>query len=109
MKNFKQKRSRYIWKSVLLPAIILGALIFILVFGVSRFSMINDEQSRILTEQSLKKAVIQCYANEGRYPADITYLEENYYLVIDTDKYFVYYDCWADNVMPDIAVYSRNQ
>jgi len=109
LKNFKQKRSRYIWKSVLLPAIILGALIFILVFGVSRFSMINDEQSRILTEQSLKKAVIQCYANEGRYPADITYLEENYYLVIDTDKYFVYYDCWADNVMPDIAVYSRNQ
>lgn len=32
------------------------------------------------------------------------YLEEHYGIVIDRDRYHVFYDGWASNVMPDITV-----
>ena len=34
----------------------------------------------------------------------VDYLEEHYGIVIDRDRYHVFYDGWASNVMPDITV-----
>ena len=34
----------------------------------------------------------------------IRYLEDHYGLQIDTDRYTVYYDVFASNLMPDITV-----
>lgn len=107
MKNLKQKRTHYIWKSVLLPMLILGFMVAVLIAGMQRFTAINLEQNRILTEQSICKAAIQCYANEGMYPSDLQYLIDRYYLSVDTDRYYIYYECWASNVMPEIDVYER--
>ena len=50
------------------------------------------------------RACIQCYAIEGRYPPSVEYLEENYGIQIDHDKYNVFYDGFASNIMPEITV-----
>ena len=47
--------------------------------------------------------MITCYAQEGRYPESIEYLKENYQLHI-SDDYDVYYDIFAENIMPDVRV-----
>ena len=61
-----------------------------------------------LAAETLRKAItracIQCYAIEGRYPPGVEYLEENYGIQIDHDKYNVFYDGFASNIMPEITV-----
>lgn len=49
---------------------------------------------------------MHCYAIEGQYPESVAYLEENYGLRIDHDRYIVHYDIFADNIMPEITVFS---
>lgn len=76
-------------------------------FGVGKFERIRKEQSLLLLEQEIQKAAIQCYANEGMFPAEISYLEDNYYLNIDYDSYYVIYDCIASNFKPEIEVFAK--
>ena len=54
------------------------------------------------------KAAINCYAIEGFYPADIDYLKDNYGLIID-DRYNVFYEVQASNIMPNISVNRRGK
>ena len=37
-------------------------------------------------------------------PPSVEYLEENYGIQIDHDKYNVFYDGFASNIMPEITV-----
>ena len=63
----------------------------------------NDKR----VEDTIKKAVVNCYAIEGKYPATLTYVEEYYGLQIDRDRYDVFYEVFADNIMPEITVISK--
>ena len=63
----------------------------------------NDKR----VEDTIKKAVVNCYAIEGRYPATLDYVEEYYGLQIDRDRYNVFYEVFADNIMPEITVISK--
>ena len=52
----------------------------------------------------VRKAAINCYAAEGRYPKALSYLEDAYGLRYDKTRFVVYYDAFASNVLPDIDV-----
>lgn len=52
----------------------------------------------------MTRASVQCYAIEGRYPPSVEYLEENYGVRIDRDRYNVFYNGFASNVMPEIVI-----
>ena len=87
-----------------LPAMLIFlAVVIILVLAVSDVSRTSREESITIAENSIRRAVITCYAQEGRYPASIDYLKENYGLYV-SDDYIVYYDIFASNIMPDITV-----
>lgn len=107
MKNLKEKKPHFITQTVILPVITAVVMLGILVTAIMKFNTISEEQEFYLTEQAVKKAVIQCYANEGFYPKDLDYLVENYFLTIDEKKYYVQYDCFAENIMPDIMVFEK--
>ena len=55
-------------------------------------------------EEAIRRASVQCYAIEGRYPPSVEYLEEHYGISIDRSQYHVFYDGWASNLMPDITI-----
>lgn len=84
--------------------------IFIIIFFVCLFFIFQwnkkyvDKQEINLIQQSVKKAVINCYAIEGVYPQDLEYIEKNYGVNIDYDKYVVDYQIFAPNVLPTIEV-----
>ena len=61
-------------------------------------------QSRELIEKAVRRSAVQCYAIEGRYPPSVEYLEENYGVRIDRDRYNVFYNGFASNVMPEIVI-----
>ena len=107
MKNLKKSSAGFFGKNIIIPVLVLGLMVFVLIYGMRWFGKMNNEQNRALIEQSIKKAAIQCYSNEGMYPADVDYLVENYYVTIDHDKYNIVYDCFASNIMPTIRVYLK--
>ena len=61
-----------------------------------------EEQAQL--ESALKRAIVECYALEGVYPPDLTYIEENYGIVINPKQFRVHYEIFAENVMPDFKV-----
>lgn len=87
-----------------LPAVLVfAAIITITVTALNDINKTTEKESLSIVENSVRRAVITCYANEGSYPNNIDYLKENYGLYISED-YIVYYDIFASNIMPKITV-----
>ena len=99
MKNTKKRLPG----GLLTPVI---AIIMLLVFlsALSDLSDGNDRQSKEQLEIALRRSAVACYAAEGMYPDDISYLQEHYGVQIDEERYTVIYDVFASNLMPDITV-----
>ena len=97
----KEKRSL---SGYLLSLLLFLAVLFFFLFGVRAMESKSEEESLASLRNAIQRACVQCYAIEGRYPTSVEYLEEHYGIVIDRDRYYVFYDGWASNVMPDITV-----
>ncbi|MCI2106469.1 MAG: hypothetical protein LKK00_07090 [Intestinimonas sp.] len=65
-------------------------------------------QALVLTEQSVRRAAVQCYALEGAYPITLDVLTKHYGVSIDETRYFVDYRYVASNLMPEITVLPRS-
>ena len=85
--------------------ILLIVYMYIAVDNAQRKS--NEESYNILSDAIIRSAV-QCYAIEGFYPPDIGYLENNYGLLVDHNKYFVSYSVFASNIIPEVQVFLKN-
>ena len=94
-----------------------GILSFLLIFLILVLSWkglegiessTNAEQTQIL-EDALMRSITACYALEGAYPPDITYLVEHYGLVYDTEQYFIDYQYIGSNLRPDVTIIKRNE
>lgn len=64
---------------------------------------LNDNGALALRDSILQSA-IQCYAVEGNYPTSLSYLEKNYGLQINHDRYIVTYNAFASNLVPQVSV-----
>ena len=76
-----------------------------LIQGISERTKASETE---LVERSVRSAALTCYAVEGAYPADLTYLKDHYGLYYDEAVYNVRYDAFASNVFPDIFVMERS-
>ena len=85
---------------VLLMAALLAG-VWMLVSGVE--SANSDAQTQFVYE-AVHNAALTCYAVEGAYPENLEYLRENYGLAYDRTRYYVSYDAFASNLMPEIFV-----
>lgn len=83
---------------------IFAAMVIGLVSGMAWFSGQVSREGTETLKNAIRRASIQCYAIEGRYPPDIQYLQENYGVQINDKRYYVFYNGFASNVMPDITV-----
>ncbi|MCL2766524.1 MAG: hypothetical protein FWD21_02425 [Peptococcaceae bacterium] len=87
-----------------LPFIIFVLIFAVFMSGVQSTAKSQDEESLRAVEESIARAVLCCYSIEGRYPDTFEYLKENYHLSINEDRYVVFYQIFASNIMPDIDV-----
>lgn len=79
----------------------------ILIYGIDYTHDAGRQEERSILERAMKRAAVQCYAIEGRYPPDTAYIAQHYGVFIDEAYYNVYYEAFADNIMPDIQVLER--
>lgn len=83
-------------------AMVLAALV--LVLAVGNLSDGSTAEGRDRLEDAVRRAAVTCYASEGIYPPTLQYLEEHYGVQVDESRYTVFYDAFAENLMPDITV-----
>ena len=88
---------------ILAAAVIIAALLwfFSALSGVRRG---QGEEGRRQLEDALRRAAVACYAAEGIYPPDAEYMAEHYGVQIVEERYTVFYEIFADNLMPEITV-----
>lgn len=92
-----------LFRYLLRPLLFFAALV-ILLLSVGRVSEKQERETLKQVEDAVNKAVISCYSIEGKYPATVEYIEENYGLQIDHERYHIFYEIFADNLMPEITV-----
>lgn len=91
-------------KKYILSITIFVCVVAVFIYGINGISKKSTVEGADVLQQAIQRASVQCYAVEGRYPASVDYLVENYGIQIDTGKYAVFYEGFASNMMPDITV-----
>jgi hypothetical protein len=94
----------------ILGSVWLKMLVFVLLFLLLATLVTNGTGTRVQEKQvefltdAVRRSAVQCYALEGRFPDNLSYLEDNYSLIIDHDSYVVYYEPMGGNLIPQIRV-----
>lgn len=90
---------RFLPAVALALALTAGAFLFTRVLGARA-----GAEALSLAEQSIRRSAVECYALEGFYPADLSYLREHYGVAVDETRYIVHYEYVASNLMPAVTV-----
>jgi uncharacterized protein (DUF4213/DUF364 family) len=77
----------------------------IIIAGLVQTAESNRADGLRLLDKSIRRAVVECYAIEGRYPDSVAYLQEHYGIIVDETKYVVHYEVFASNILPYIHVF----
>ena len=91
--------------TVLTFLVVLGLFLF----GLSQIDTRSAAEQMVTLKTAVLRAVMTCYAVEGRYPSDIGYLTDYYGLVYNSRRFIVTLDSFADNLLPDITVLTREE
>jgi hypothetical protein len=105
--RFRKKGGAF-WYAVLTPVLVLVAVICFLT-AISNLESGRNDQGRRQLEDTIRQAAVTCYATEGFYPPTLTYLEEHYGLQVDAGRFTVYYNAFAENLVPDITVLENGE
>jgi len=97
-----------ILKENIIRWVFLAAFVALIIFVSFEFISVNaanrDEQL-IVQLRSIERAAVLCFALEGAYPPCISYLEENYGLIVNRDRFIVLYNAFSSNIRPEVRVY----
>lgn len=77
--------------------------------AVGNVSQGRSEEGRQQLENAIRRAAVACYAAEGIYPPTLDHLIEHYGLQINEERYTVFYEIFAENIMPEITVLEKKK
>lgn len=103
----KQSLRKRIFDSVNFSVFSFVIIIAVFVVGISFISSGNEKDEREILEKALQKDIVHCYAVEGYYPPNLSYIEEHYGLVYDESKYIVDYEPFGNNIMPNVTIVEK--
>ena len=107
MRKHLSKKLATLGRYLIMPALMLAA-VYILLVSAGNVNERQQAENLKQVEDSIHKAVLNCYAIEGSYPATLDYVEQYYGLQIDHDRYDVFYEVFAQNIMPEITVIEKD-
>ncbi|MEA5047573.1 MAG: hypothetical protein VB034_03085 [Eubacteriales bacterium] len=79
-------------------------LVLLFVFSFVSASRQSAARETEVLDGALRRAIVTCYAVEGKYPPSLDYICRNYGVSVDKTQYSVYYDVFAANVMPTLRI-----
>lgn len=99
----KEKKSLTAYAPVLILVIVLAAFTLF----ASSMSDSNTAREKEILQKAIDRSITQCYALEGVYPDNLTYLEEEYGLTYNKEHFFIDYQYIGSNLRPDITIIER--
>ena len=90
--------------SILVSVLIIAVVVCVVFFSIDQEGYEDKRTEQV--KEIVVSSVAQCYALEGRYPDDLAYLQENYGLQLDADRYIYHYEKFASNILPDVQVFA---
>ncbi len=95
-------------RDILKLAVVVAVLALAIVL-IGRIDLAQSTAEADIVRDAIRDAAVTCYAVEGAYPDSVDYLREHYQLAYDESRYFVTYEAFASNRIPDIYVTERGQ
>ncbi len=93
-----------LWRGFAVTLAVSVALILLLAFALSGVGLRSQSEEASALRGAVLRAVVTCYAIEGRYPGDAAYLRRHYGLTYDEGRFIVSLDAFADNILPAVSV-----
>ncbi len=84
-------------------------IVLLFLFYLNKAAQIVKDEEVDLLYSAINKAVVNCYAIEGRYPESLKYIVDNYGVIINEDKFLVDYQVFATNVKPGIQIIVKGE
>ena len=103
----KKYRHRGSWVPTVLGLLLFAAVAVWMIRGVGEAAQVSDREGLRMAQQAVRQAAVSCYALEGTYPATYEDLKRSSGIAVDEEKYSVFYDIFASNIMPEITVVER--
>lgn len=100
-------KSQGFWASTLLGLALFAAAAAWMLQGVRQAARVSDEEGLRMAEQAVRQAAVSCYALEGAYPASYADLKQRSGVAVDEERYIIFYEIFASNIMPDVTVLER--
>ncbi len=91
-----------------LPILIMVAVLGVFVLFANSMTSNNTAREKEILQNAIERSITQCYALEGTYPSNLSYLEENYGLIYNKEQFFVDYQYIGGNLRPDITIIERD-
>lgn len=108
MNRFEQK-NRSLWQKLiyLLPILAFIVLFVLFLQGIGSVSESTLSKQQESLETALERSISQCYAVEGSYPPSLEYLKQHYGLLYDEGSFFIDYEYYGSNLLPEVTVLRR--
>lgn len=108
MNRFEQKHISFGRKLLFLLPVLAFLILFVLfIQGISSVSESTLSKQQESLETALERSISQCYAVEGSYPPSLKYLKQHYGLLYDEDNFFIDYEYYGSNLLPEVTVLRR--
>lgn len=98
------ERPRGLNRSLVFALVVFALLVVLFLASLFSATARNDARETEMVTSALQRAIVTCYAVEGKYPISLSYLYDNYGVRVDESRYAVFYDVIASNVMPSVQV-----
>ena len=85
------------------------AVLLLFCLGLGRLEQGRKAEGKQQLEEALRRTAVACYGAEGFYPPDVAYMAEHYGLQYDEENYWIHYELFASNLMPEITVVERSK
>ena len=86
--------------------LILGFIVFFSVYSMINFNNSHVQHQTTDIKRIIEKALVQCYALEGCYPANVEYVQK-YGVIFENQRYYYYYEWLGGNLMPIVEVIKK--
>lgn len=100
--NHSRKHMKYA-TSMIIFAVFFGMFFL----GISNISTKTDEKQTESLELAISRGIAHCYATEGYYPEDLSYLIDHYGISYDSNKYFIDYTVLGENIFPEVTIIAK--
>ncbi len=87
-----------------MPAILMALVFALFLWALAGLENGQAAEEKKQLERALRLGAVSCYATDGQYPATLESLEERCGIRIDRGRYAVFYEVFAENLMPEITV-----